>query len=94
MKVLLLICLTGCTHFSVKQLDKSFTIDGTPEREISTELSGTAWFSSAQHLTGIKAITTDKTQSFGTSTFGQQGATNSVEALKALARIAEAVKPP
>lgn len=88
MKVLLLVLLTGCTRFSVIQTDES-----PGERTITTRLTGTAWFSSAQHLTGIKALQTDKTQSFGTTTFGQQGATNLLQVLDAVARIAEAVRP-
>lgn len=56
-------------------------------------IAGTTWFSSATHITNLKALTTDKTQSFGTGTFGQQGATNTLQALEALARIAEAVRP-
>lgn len=78
----------GCSTFHVTQIDES-----PGERTITTRIAGAAWFSSAQTITGIKALQTDKTQSFGAGTFGQQGATNATEALNALARIAEAVKP-
>ena len=90
MKLLLcLACLvTGCARFHVVQTDKS-----PGEREIETRITGTAWFSSAQTNAGIKALQTDKTQSFGTSQLKQQGATNLVELFNALARIAEAARP-
>lgn len=86
--LILLIALSGCTTFHVTQTDES-----PGDRIITTEIKGTAWFSSAQNLTGLKAVTTDKQQLFGAATLGQQGATNFVEALNALARIAEAARP-
>jgi hypothetical protein len=78
----------GCSTFHVTQIDES-----PGERTITTKIAGSAWFTSAQNITAIKALQTDKTQSFGAGTFGQHGATNATEALNALARIAEAVKP-
>jgi hypothetical protein len=90
MKVLLLLpaLLCGCTLLSVEQRDE------TPNgRSITTKVSGSAWFSSAQHITKLKALQTEKTQSFGTDTIGQQGATNGVEALKAIGHILEMLRP-
>lgn len=78
----------GCTTFSVTQIDES-----PNERTITTEIKGTAWFSAATTLTKLKAVTTDRQQLFGADTYNSQGATNFVEALNALARIAEAARP-
>lgn len=80
--------LTGCTTFHVTQTDES-----PNERIIRSEIKATAWFSSAQNIAKIKALQTDKTQSFGTDSITQQGATNTVEALKAIARIMELLRP-
>lgn len=82
------VLLGGCAQFSVKQTDIS-----PNERIITTEIKGTAWFSSSQNIARIKALQTEKTQSFGSDGFGQQGATNSVEALKAIAHILELIRP-
>ena len=80
--------LSGCTRFHVVQTDE------TPgERIVTTKVTATAWFSSAQNLTKIKALNTDKTQSFGSDSLGQQGATNTVEALKAIDSILSKVHP-
>lgn len=81
-------CTTGCTTFKITQTD-----DSPNERTITTRISGTAIFSSAQNIAKIKAIQTDKTQSFGADAIAQQGATNSVEALKAIAHILELLRP-
>lgn len=88
MKFLALLLLTGCTSFHITQIDES-----PGERTITTEIKGSAWFSGAQNLTKLKAITTDKTQNVGFGSIGQQGPTNFIDALNALARIAEAVRP-
>lgn len=80
--------LTGCTVFKVRQSDEA---EGGLKRV--TSVTGIAWFSSAQAITKLKATTSDKTQSIGTDTFGQQGATNSVLALQYIARILEALRP-
>ena len=63
--------LAGCARFSGTQIDES-----PNERTITTRISGTAFFSSAQTVSRIKAVQTDKTQSFGTDALGQHGATN------------------
>jgi len=84
----LLIPLFGCTTFHVKQTDES------PEaRKISSDIKATAWFSSAQSIAKIKALQTDKTQSFGADAVSQKGATNVVAALEAIARIVESLRP-
>jgi hypothetical protein len=74
--LLVTLLLPGCTNFTVKQADIS------PERTILNEIKGTAWFSSAQTISKLKATQTDKTQSFGTEGIGQQGATNTIEGLR------------
>lgn len=85
---LIAVSLTGCTTFQVSQTDES-----PNERIIRSEIKATAWFSSAQSIAKIKALQTDKTQSFGTDSITQQGATNTVEALKAIAHILELLRP-
>lgn len=84
----LFVCLMGCANFSVTQTDES-----PNERTITTKIQGTTFFSSAQNVTKLKAVQTDKTQSFGTDVIGQQGATNTVEALNAVAKILELLRP-
>lgn len=79
---------TGCTTFRVQQIDES-----PNERIISLDIRGTAWFSSATHIAKLKALQTDKTQSFGTDNFTQQGATNTIAALQNIVRILELVRP-
>lgn len=82
------VLLTGCTTFHVTQTDES-----PNERIIRSDIKATAWFSSAQNVAKLKALQTDKTQSFGTDALGQQGATNTVEALKAVVHILELLRP-
>jgi len=86
--ILMLAALAGCARFSVTQIDES------PEaRKITTKISGTTWFTSAQNVTKIKALQTDKTQSFGTATLGQQGDTNVVAVVESLTGLLNAIKP-
>ena len=87
-KFLPLLLLCGCTSFHVKQTDTS-----PNERVISSDIKATAWFSSAQTISKIKALQTDKTQSFGADNIKQQGATNLVATLEALAKVLEALRP-
>jgi hypothetical protein len=82
------VLLTGCSSFHVTQTDES-----PNERTIRTEITATAFFSSAQNLSKLKALQTDKTQSFGVDALGQQGATNTVEALRQVVRILELLRP-
>lgn len=92
--IALALLLCGCARFSVNQKDIS-TDDSTGTnvitRSITTEIKGTAWFSSVQNISKLKAQQTDKTQSFGTDSIGQQGATNTVAVIEALARLAGAL---
>ena len=84
----LVVGLTGCTTFRVVQTDTS-----PDERIIRSEISATAWFTSAQNIAKIKALQTDKTQSFGTEAIGQQGATNTAAILKAVADLITVIQP-
>lgn len=86
--LLLLMLCAGCTTFHVVQTDES-----TNERIIKTDLKATAWFSSAQAISKIKALQTDKTQSFGSEAIGQQGSTNMIRTLEAVVRILELTRP-
>ncbi|GEM_PF-951108 len=83
-----LLGLAGCARFSVTQIDES-----PNERTITTRISGTAFFSSAQTVSKIKAIQTDKTQSFGSDALGQHGATNVAETVDALTRLIQSLRP-
>lgn len=78
----------GCTQFRVTQTDES-----PDERIIRTEIRASAWFSSAQNVSKLKALQTDKTQSFGSDTIGQHGTTNAVQALNSIVRILELLRP-
>ena len=84
---LLLGLTTGCTTFMVHQSDIS-----PNEREITTIVKGTAWFSGATKITGLTAMQTDSRQELNTKNINNQGATNVVEALKALTEILKLVK--
>ena len=84
-----LIALSGCAHMYGKQSDISNSTNGT-RREITTTLKGTAFFSSAQTLSRFRASQTDKSQSFNGEDFQQQGNTNTVEFLRALAVLLQA----
>lgn len=79
---------TGCTNFYSKQVDASGT-----NRVISSEIRGTAWFSSSQAIQKMKSLQTDKVQSFGMDGVTQQGATNTVAALREVNKILENLRP-
>jgi hypothetical protein len=74
---------SGCARLHGRQTDISIEKDGT-RREITTDLSGTTWFTSTATLSRFRASQTDKTQSFNGEDVKQHGATNSVEFLKQL----------
>ncbi|HRZ34787.1 MAG TPA: hypothetical protein P5534_00305 [Candidatus Paceibacterota bacterium] len=78
----------GCARFSVTQIDES-----PNKRTITTRISGTAFFSPAQTVSKIKALQTDKTQSFGTDSIGQHGVTNAAETVDALTRLIQSIRP-
>lgn len=82
--------MVSCTMFHVHQTDGD---PANPKTQRTTDLSASAWFSSAQHLEKLRASQSDKTQSFGMGTATQQGDTNMVAALEAIARILEAIRP-
>jgi hypothetical protein len=78
---------TGCTTFAVEQGDVS------PERQITFKLRGRAWFSGQQAITQLKAIQTDKSQSFGTDSISNRGPTNAVALIEAATKLLNAAKP-
>lgn len=86
--VLVAMLFSGCTVLNIQQRDES-----PDERVITTTIKAVAWFSSAQSITKLKTLNTDKTQSVGTDAIAQQGATNTLATLNALARILEALRP-
>jgi len=81
--------LTGCANFTTTQTDVS------PERTITTTVKATALFTSSQIIEKLKATTTDKAQSVGTSGIDQQAVSaNAVKFMESAERIAEKfVKP-
>ena len=82
------LCLTpGCTSFSVEQGDAS------PELTITFKLRGRAWFSGSQTIANLKAMQTDKSQSFGTDSINNRGPTNAVAVIEAATKLVEAAKP-
>jgi hypothetical protein len=92
----LLAILSGCARLNANLHDISTekSVDGTlTKREITTHITGTALFSSAQTLEKFKALQTDKTQSIGGSNLSQHGATNVVEALDKIERIISHMSP-
>lgn len=94
---LIALAAAGCARFSASLHDVSTetTKAGTiVRRSITTDLKGTALFSSTQNIARLKALQTDKTQSFGGEGVNQRGATNTVEALKELNKMLEKISPP
>jgi len=81
--------LTGCANLTTTQTDVS------PERTITTTVKATALFTSTQVIEKLKATTTDKTQSVGTSGIDQQAVSeNAVKFMESAERLAEKfVKP-
>lgn len=86
---LAVIALAGCTTFNATQKD----IRNGEENEITTTIKGTAFFTSAQSISAIKAQQTEKTQTFNLDDLKQHGATNVVSALNAIAEIIKAIQP-
>jgi hypothetical protein len=86
--VLAVLALGGCARFTATQEDISDS-----GRSITTRVKGVCWFSSAQHIAGVKMTQTDKTQSFGTAVIGQQGATNIAETIDSLTRLLQTLRP-
>jgi hypothetical protein len=77
----------GCTSFHVEQGDVS------PEREITFKLSGRAWGSGQQVIAQLKALQTDKSQSFGVDSVSNKGPTNAVAVIEATTKLLNAAKP-
>ena len=84
---LIVMLCTGCTRFHIKQGDVS------PERAITFDLTGTAWFSGSQAIANLRAVQTDKTQSFGTDSLRQQGPTNTAAVINSLTELLKAAHP-
>jgi hypothetical protein len=90
-----IIFICGCARFHGKQTDISITTNTedpkiVTKREITTDLKGSAWFSSKQDLAKFSAIQTDKSQAFNGSGLNQRGATNTVATIEALTKLVEA----
>lgn len=83
----LLFLAPGCTSFRVEQGDVS------PERSITFNLSGRAWGSGQQVIAQLKALQTDKSQSFGVDSVSNKGPTNAVALIEATTKLLNAAKP-
>ncbi len=93
-----LLLSVGCATFKADLADISKTVTvekngstNTTSREITTRIKGTAAFSSAQTIEKLKALQTDKTQSIGTASIGQHGATNVLESLQTVLAILQEI---
>ena len=94
-QILALVALTGCSSFDVVQTDRSIERrlpdkSVVIERDITSKIRARAQASSSQNLSKLKALQTDKTQSFGVDSSQQQGATNVVETINAATKFIEA----
>ena len=83
-RIALLLLLTGCARFNTLQESSTSTSGVTTRR---TEVHGSALFSSVQSFAQPKLTQSDKTQTVGASSIGQQGATNTVELIKAVTEL-------
>jgi len=89
MKQLFIFCalaLCGCASFKTQQSDKRISPDGT-ETTITTFAASRTFFSSKSNLAKWKARQSEGEQGAEVGGLSQQGATNSVEVLKAIADI-------
>jgi hypothetical protein len=89
MKKTILICalaLCGCASFKTQQSDKRVAPDGT-ETTITTYAASRTFFSSKSSLATWSAKQSEGEQGAEVGGLSQQGSTNSVEALKAIADI-------
>lgn len=84
--LILVLILVGCTQYRIQQVDESGT-----GRKITFRVNASSWFSSQQTIQNLKALQTDKTQSFGVDSSAQKGPTNTVEAIKAMKDLVEAL---
>lgn len=80
--LLVSLLLVGCAHVNTEQ-----TSTDTNGVTRTTKASGTTLFSSTQSIKSLRVSQTDKSQSVGAAGINQQGATNVVEALKAIDNI-------
>jgi hypothetical protein len=86
MKQTILFCalaLCGCASFSTQQSDTRISPDGT-QTTITTTAKSSTFFSAKSNLAKWKARQSEGEQGAEVGGLNQQGATNSVEALKAL----------
>lgn len=79
-----LLCLASCARFSTTQTDISAQPDGT-QRTITTKAGASTWFASKSSLANWKATQTDKTQGASVGALTQQGDTNLVNYINAIA---------
>jgi hypothetical protein len=82
------ILFTGCAKFRTVQFDNRYNEDGSLRGEIVTKATAYTLFSSRQ-LANWKASQTEKSQGASVGV-EQQGATNSVAVLNAIAEILKA----
>jgi hypothetical protein len=82
------VALCGCAHFTTTQKDQR---DANGLTTITTKVSATTLFSAKSELSKFKATQTEKTQGAEVGALNQQGGTNVVAALEAIAKIVGAL---
>jgi uncharacterized protein YceK len=99
--LLLAVVLSGCAFSRARLADKSIDMEVTKNgttnytvREITTDLKGSAWFSSSQVIENLKATQTDKTQQIGTDHLKQRGATNTAATIREVTDLVREIKAP
>lgn len=81
----------GCAQFGTIQIDERSNEKTGENTKITTKASSRTFFSSKSELTKWKATQTEKSQGAEVGGLSQQGATNAVGALKAVAEILKAL---
>jgi hypothetical protein len=90
--LLIALAMTGCASFKTKQADERTLPDGS-KTSITTYAASRTFFSSKSSLAHWKAQQTEGEQGATVGDLNQQGATNSVDALRAIADILEKLRP-
>lgn len=87
-----LVSATGCAQFSTQQRDIRINKDGS-RTEVTTTAKSSTFFSAKSNLTKWNAKQTEGSQGAEVGGLEQRGATNTVEALKAIDSILGKIRP-
>lgn len=88
---ILALLLCGCASFKTRQIDERTETDGT-KTTISTYAASRTFFSARSDLAKFKASQTEKQQSAEVGSLNQQGGTNAVQTLRAIADILQSIR--